>query len=198
MASNPRLIRRLTCLPQVFLTWSVSRLWLTYTVCKGNTVKLFCSLWGAHCWPQERCVFQYGMFTFAVKEHEKSVLHKQATVCMMTSLYDVTFMTSSLPVGKISWLEHWTTSSVFPGVNKESSAVPNRQTDTQTDRHTDRQTDRQTLVFETGQIDRQTISLVCCLVCCLHFVIFSHSFPHHTNTTFHTNTILPSKSFGIQ
>ena len=32
---------------------------------------------------------QYGMSTFAVKEHEKSVLHKQATVCIMTSLYDV-------------------------------------------------------------------------------------------------------------
>ena len=32
---------------------------------------------------------KYGMFTFAVKEHEKSVLRKQATVCITTSLYDV-------------------------------------------------------------------------------------------------------------
>ena len=37
----------------------------------------------------KRCVVQNGMSTFAVKEHEKSVLHKQAMVCIMTSLYDV-------------------------------------------------------------------------------------------------------------
>ena len=35
------------------------------------------------------CVVQYGMSSFAVKEDEKSVLHKQATICIMTSLFDV-------------------------------------------------------------------------------------------------------------